>query len=89
MPSDMQYIDSVSVSAPPKDGTAAPRPPIERFLRGGARVALDVPRDAVGISFGVLLDGPGQLWLDDVALEPVGRDTPLTGRSFVGGWQKP
>jgi hypothetical protein len=42
-------------------------------------VVLDVPRDAVGISFGVLLDGPGQVWLDDVALEPVGRDVALTG----------
>jgi hypothetical protein len=42
-------------------------------------VVLDVPRDAVGISFGVLLDGQGQVWLDDVALEPVGRDVALTG----------
>jgi hypothetical protein len=51
-------------------------------------VVLDVPHDAVGISFGVLLDGPGQVWLDDVALEPIGRDTPLTGRrdqSVAGG----
>jgi hypothetical protein len=43
-------------------------------------VVLDVPRDAVGLSFGVLLNGPGQVWLDDVALQRVGRDVPLTGR---------
>jgi hypothetical protein len=43
-------------------------------------VVLDVPPNAVGISLGALLDGQGQVWLNDVALEPVGRDVPLTGR---------
>ena len=43
-------------------------------------VVLDVPSNAVGVSFGVLLFGWGQVWLDDVALERVGRDVPLTGR---------
>ena len=45
-------------------------------------VVLDVPRDAVGISFGAVLNGSGQLWVDDVALEPVGRDVPLTKESI-------
>jgi hypothetical protein len=43
-------------------------------------VVLDVPRNAVGLSFGVLLYGRGQVWLDDVALERVGSDVLLTGR---------
>ena len=42
-------------------------------------VVLDVPRDAIGISFGVALTGRGQLWLDDVTFEPVGRDVATTG----------
>ena len=41
-------------------------------------VVLDVPSNAVGVSFGVLLFGRGQVWLDDVALERVGRNVPLT-----------
>ena len=45
-------------------------------------VVLDVPRDAVGISFGALLNGPGQLWVDDLALERVGPDVPLTGHAI-------
>ena len=28
-------------------------------------IVLDVPADAVGITFGVAQDGPGQLWVDD------------------------
>lgn len=43
-------------------------------------VVLDVPRNAAGLSFGILLFGEGQVWLDDVALERVGREVPLTGR---------
>jgi hypothetical protein len=43
-------------------------------------VVLDVPPNAVGISLGVVLEGQGQVWLDDVALERVGRDVALTGR---------
>jgi len=43
-------------------------------------VVLDVPSNAVGVSFGVLLFGGGQVWLDDVALERVGRNVPVTGR---------
>jgi hypothetical protein len=55
------------------------RRPIEQGT-GWARydVVLDVPRNAVGVSFGVMLFGHGQVWLDDVALERVGRNVPLT-----------
>lgn len=43
-------------------------------------VVLDVPPDAVGITFGVALAGAGQLWLDDLTFDVVGRDVPTTNR---------
>lgn len=42
-------------------------------------IVLDVPRDAVGITVGFYLSGPGRLWVDDIAMETVGRDVPATG----------
>jgi hypothetical protein len=44
-------------------------------------IVLDVPRTAVGMTFGMLLGGSGQVWLDDVAIEVVDTDTPVTGRA--------
>jgi beta-lactamase regulating signal transducer with metallopeptidase domain len=41
-------------------------------------VVLDVPKDATGISFGVLLTGAGSIWLSDVKFETVGPDVPVT-----------
>jgi hypothetical protein len=43
-------------------------------------IVLDVPQNAVGITFGFLLSGSGQVWLDDVQMEVVGDDVPLTGK---------
>jgi hypothetical protein len=44
-------------------------------------VVLDVAgRESTMIAFGVLLDGPGQLWMTDVRIEPVGADVPTTGK---------
>ena len=42
-------------------------------------VVLDVPQDATGIFFGVLLDGPGIVWLNSTNFEVVGADIPTTG----------
>jgi hypothetical protein len=42
-------------------------------------IVLDVPADATGISFGTLLTGPGEVWLNDVKLEVVGPEVPTTG----------
>jgi hypothetical protein len=42
-------------------------------------VALNVPLDATGIFFGVLLTGPGTVWLNSVNVEEVGSDVPTTG----------
>lgn len=42
-------------------------------------VVLNVPQDATGIFFGVLLTGPGTVWLNNVRVEMVGSDIPTTG----------
>lgn len=41
-------------------------------------IVLDVPSKSDSISFGVLLLG-GTVWLDDLKIEPVGPDVPVTG----------
>jgi hypothetical protein len=43
-------------------------------------VVLDVPQDATGIFFGVLLSGSGTVWLNNVKLEAVEADVPTTGQ---------
>lgn len=43
-------------------------------------IVLDVPRDAIGITYGFLLGGSGQAWLDDLAIDVVDNDVPTTGR---------
>jgi hypothetical protein len=46
-------------------------------------VVLDVPQRAEGLTFGVIMAGAGQVWLDDVVLERVGEEVPLTGGTRV------
>jgi hypothetical protein len=41
-------------------------------------VVLDVPDDSIDIAFGVLLDGLGQVWVDNILFETVGKDVPTT-----------
>ena len=43
-------------------------------------LVIDVPSESTGIAFGMMLIGKGQVWLDDVSIEEVGKDVPLTGR---------
>lgn len=40
-------------------------------------VTLDVPADASTVSFGVIGAGKGQVWIDALTLEPVGRNVPV------------
>lgn len=40
-------------------------------------VTLDVPPDAAALSFGVIDAGGGQVWIDELTLEPVGDDVPV------------
>ena|ERR1700674_2457959 len=44
-------------------------------------VVLDVPKDATRIAFGILLDGPGEVWLNSTKFEIVGLDVPATSPS--------
>ncbi|HET9314327.1 MAG TPA: AraC family transcriptional regulator, partial [Vicinamibacteria bacterium] len=43
-------------------------------------VVLDVPAQAQGIAFGLLLSGPGQVWMSGLRLEAVGPDVATTDR---------
>ncbi len=43
---------------------------------------LDVGDDAVGLAMGLLYGGPGEVWIDDVSLEIVGTDVPVTATDF-------
>lgn len=42
-------------------------------------IVLDVPKDATGIAFGILLTGSGRVWLNNTKFEVVGTDVPTTG----------
>jgi hypothetical protein len=44
-------------------------------------VVLNIPQDATGVFFGVLLSGPGTVWLNSVKVEVVASDVPTTGVS--------
>ncbi|MEZ4317852.1 MAG: hypothetical protein R3F61_10120 [Myxococcota bacterium] len=55
----------------------------ERALRGDVEwtrisIVLDVHEDATGIVLGILLSGPGAVWLDDVQLDIVDTSVPVT-----------
>ena len=41
-------------------------------------IVLDVPINASGIGMGILVDGPGEVWLNDVTIDVVGHDVPTT-----------
>lgn len=41
-------------------------------------IVLDVPNNSSEISYGVLLDGKGQIWFDNFELKVVGTDVPVT-----------
>jgi len=43
------------------------------------QIVLDVPDEAQAIAFGILLEGAGHAWMDDLKLEPVGREVRVTG----------
>jgi len=43
-------------------------------------IVLDVPQASKNITFGILLDGPGQAWIDGFKFEVVTKDVPVTGQ---------
>ncbi|MBI5564090.1 MAG: hypothetical protein HY870_04280 [Chloroflexi bacterium] len=55
----------------------------DRSIQGNSdwqkyEVVLDVPDDSTFVAYGVLLSGEGEVWFDDVQLEVVGDDVPVT-----------
>jgi hypothetical protein len=48
-------------------------------------IVLDVPSDGFAIAFGVLLSGPGTVWVDDFKFERVPNTTPVTSPSVGQG----
>ena len=53
----------------------------DRPLKGSTEwamqnIVLDVPKDATNIAFGVLLNGAGQVWMDDFKFQKVGKNVP-------------
>ncbi len=44
------------------------------------QIVLDVPQDATTIMLGAVLYAPGQMWVDDLQMEVVGKDVPVTSR---------
>jgi len=42
-------------------------------------VVLDVPKDATGIFFGILLSETGEVWISNASFEVVGSDVPTSG----------
>jgi hypothetical protein len=46
-------------------------------------VVLDVPESAVGIAFGILLDGPGEVWLNSLEFDVVSAAVETTGKSML------
>ncbi len=47
------------------------------------QIVLDVPDDSIHIAFGLLLSGPGQVWIAEVSLEIVSSDVPTTDLATV------
>lgn len=48
-------------------------------------IVLDIPAGSDRISFGVQLTGPGQVWMNDLTFDVVGRDVPTTGSIVADG----
>ena len=42
-------------------------------------IVLDIPENASQIAYGALLDGTGQIWFDNIAIEIVNDSVPITG----------
>jgi hypothetical protein len=58
---------------------------IDRSIKGTTdwtkcEIVLDVDNDAVNLSFGALIDGKGQIWVDNITFEVVDKSVPITGR---------
>ncbi|MDQ2906175.1 MAG: AraC family transcriptional regulator [Ktedonobacteraceae bacterium] len=46
-------------------------------------VVLDVPEKSVNIAFGLLLEGPGQAWVNEIQFTEVSKDVPITSQQSL------
>jgi len=46
-------------------------------------VVLDVPEKSVNIAFGLLLEGPGQAWVNEIQFTEVSKDVPTTSQQSL------
>ena len=53
------------------------------------QVVLNVPKHATGISFGILVSKSGTVWLNNVKLEIVGNEVPVTAKPFGAMQEEP
>jgi hypothetical protein len=61
----------------------------DRPIRGNSdwksvRIVLDVPQEATAIAFGILLYGPGKVWLDSARFDVVDASVATTGAPAPG-----
>jgi len=75
-------------AAPGSGGDVAHGAMDDRRLSGFADwqrvdIVLDMPEERPHVSFGAFVAGHGRAWFDDVRLETVGDDVPLTGGSLL------
>jgi hypothetical protein len=52
-------------------------------------IVLDVSQEAKALAFGILLNGTGRVWIDDLKFEVVGTDVPVTGSGGHGSQKLP
>jgi len=66
----------------------------DRSIKGSVdwreyQVVLDVPKDATGISCGILVSKSGTVWLNNVKFETVGSGVPVTAKPFPETQEQP
>ena len=74
-------IDSMNINAPLGFDNMHQRPIQGTTGWQKYEIVLDVPEGAQNIIFGMMLSGPGKAWLDDVRIDVVGRNVPVTGKA--------
>ncbi|MEU4998256.1 hypothetical protein [Streptomyces sp. NPDC021622] len=45
-------------------------------------IVLDIPPQGVNIAFGIILDGPGRLWIDKTRFDVVSEEVPVTDQAY-------
>lgn len=52
------------------------------------QIVLDVPESSANLAFGILLEGTGRAWIDDISFEIVGKAEPTTDIQDLGHYPK-